>query len=93
MKTIISPKIEEQMKLISDMENLKECLEVRLALLHQGNALKSEYEQNESEILRMKTEIQLNKLNDSLEEKLSEFQFKIYFYVDDLEQEELEVKS
>jgi hypothetical protein len=93
MKTIISPKIEEQMKLISDMENLKECLEVRLALLHQGNALKSEYEQNESEILRMKTEIQLNKLNDSLEEKLSEFQFKIYFYVDDLEEEELEVKS
>ena len=93
MKTIISPKIEEQMKLISDMENLKECLEVRLALLHQGNALKSEYEQNESEILRMKTEIQWNKLNDSLEEKLSEFQFKIYFYVDDLEEEELEVKS
>jgi hypothetical protein len=41
----------------------------------------------------MKTEIQWNKLNDSLEEKLSEFQFKIYFYVDDLEEEELEVKS
>ncbi len=62
MKSIINPLVEEQMTLIRDMENLKECLEVRLALLGQEYALKTEYDQNEMESFRMKTEIQGNKL-------------------------------
>lgn len=86
MKTIISPLVEEQMKLIRDMENLKECLEVRLALLGQEYALKTEYERNEIDILRMKTEIQLNKLDSQLIDKKQDFERKIKGYFEELEE-------
>lgn len=89
MKTIINHLVEEQMKLIRDMENLKECLEVRLALLSQEYAHKNEYERNEIDIIRMKTEIQLNKLNSQLKEKKEEFSDTIKIYSQELEELEL----
>lgn len=91
MKTIINPIIEEQMNHIRDIECIKECLEVRLALLGQENAHKNEFEQNESDILRMKTEIEISKLNKRLNEKQNEFFDTFRIYVQELE--ELEVRS
>lgn len=87
MKSIINKSIEEKMVIIRDIENLKECLEVRLALIGQDYAHKNEFEQNESDILRMKTEIQLNKLNLELEKQNHEFITNFYFYIDELEEE------
>lgn len=76
---------------IRDIECIKECLEVRLALLGQENAHKNEFEQNESDILRMKTEIEISKLNKRLNEKQNEFFDTFRIYVQELE--ELEVRS
>ena len=86
MKTIINPLVEEQMKYIRDIENLKECLELRLTLLSQEYAHKNEHERNENDILRMKTEIQLNKLNSQLKEKKEEFSDIIKIYSQELEE-------
>ena len=91
MKNIINPIIEEQMNHIRDIESIKECLNVRLALLGQENAHKNEFEQNESDILRMKTEIELEKLKKRLNEKQNEFFDTFRIYVQELE--ELQVRS
>lgn len=55
--------IEQDLDQIKDMQLLKECLELRLSLIGQNNSLKSEFEKNEDDITRIKTQVEINKLN------------------------------
>jgi hypothetical protein len=84
MKSILNDTIEHKMKLIKDLEYLKECFEVRLSLLGKDYALKDEYECNEIDIKRLKTEVSINKINLSLEEQKNEFQDLIKIYCQEL---------
>jgi hypothetical protein len=54
---------------ISDLQLLKECLELRLSLIGQNNSIKSEFEKNEDDITRIKTHLELNKLNALIVQK------------------------
>jgi len=54
--------IENDLDQIRDIQLLKECLELRLSLIGQNNSLKSEYEKNEDDITRIKTQVEINKL-------------------------------
>jgi len=55
--------IEQELDQIREIQLLKECLELRLSLIGQNNSLKSEFEKNEDDIIRIKTQVEINKLN------------------------------
>lgn len=90
MKSIINPIIEAQMKHICDIERIKESLEVRLALIGQDYSNKDEFEQNECDILKMKTEIEIEKLNNRLNIKKDEFSDTMKIYIQELEELEIQ---
>lgn len=72
--------IEDTMRMIRDSFKTKECLELRLNLIRKDYALKSEYDKNEMDLLRLKTEMQIEKLQAIITQKkhdLNDF-FKIY---------------
>lgn len=54
---------------IKELNALKECLELRLALIGQNNSTKSEYEKNEDDIIRIKTQTEINKLKSIIVQK------------------------
>jgi ribulose bisphosphate carboxylase small subunit len=58
----------DQFNTIRVQSMLVECLEVRRHLLRTGYASKSEYEKNETDLLEIKTTIQINSLNQALAE-------------------------
>jgi hypothetical protein len=61
--------IENDLNIIRDTQLIKECLELRLSLIGQNNSLKSEYEKNEDDIIRIKTQIEVNRLNGVIIQK------------------------
>jgi hypothetical protein len=61
--------IEQDLDQIKDMQLLKECLELRLSLIGQNNSIKSEFEKNEDDITRIKTQVEINKLNSLILQK------------------------
>jgi len=61
--------IEQDLDQIREMQLLKECLELRLSLIGQNNSLKSEFEKNEDDITRIKTQVEINKLNALIVQK------------------------
>ena len=65
--------IELEADLIRDLQLLKECLELRLSLIGQNNSLKTEFELNEDDIIRIKTKVELNKLNALIIQKTHDF--------------------
>lgn len=80
--------IEDTMRMIRDSFKTKECLELRLNLIRKDYALKSEYDKNEMDLLRLKTEMQIEKLQAIIIQKthdLNDF-LKIYSQeLDDLD--------
>ncbi len=60
---------EQDIHLIRDLQLLKECLELRLSLIGQNNSLKTEFELNEDDITRIKTQIEIAKLNALIDQK------------------------
>jgi hypothetical protein len=65
--------VELEADLIRDLQLLKECLELRLSLIGQNNSLKTEFELNEDDIIRIKTKVELNKLNALIIQKTHDF--------------------
>ena len=70
---------------IGDLQLLKECLELRLALIGQNNSNKSEYQKNEDDILVIKTKIEIKKLQAVIDQK-------IYDVIENIRMFELETK-
>lgn len=54
---------------IGDLQLLKECLELRLALIGENNSNKSEYQKNEDDILVIKTKVEIKKLQAVIDQK------------------------
>jgi len=69
METIIDANIERDLMAICNLQYVKECLELRLALIGQNNSLKSEFEKNEDDILRVKTQIEIDKFQSIIVQK------------------------
>lgn len=61
--------LEQDIYLIRDLQLLKECLELRLSLIGQNNSTKTEFELNEDDITRIKTQIEIAKLNALIDQK------------------------
>ena len=59
---------------LSASEKMKECLEIRLALLFTDYSKKNEFEKNELEILKMETERKIEKLNNLIIQRNMDFQ-------------------
>jgi len=91
--TVLNEIIDAQLENIHSAESMKECLELRLALIRQGFSKKNEYEQNESIILRIKTEAQIVKLNELLEQRKHEFDDNFETYIEELEYESTNAKD
>jgi hypothetical protein len=73
-------------------EQYKEALELRLVLLRNEAALKSEYELNEREILRMKTIIGIDKMRSVIFERKEMFRESFARYIEELEFEDKNIK-
>lgn len=78
---ILNTIIEYQLKQVFGLEYLKECFELRIQLCKENKSIKTEYENNEVDILFYQTKNSINKLNYQLNEKRNELtdSFKIYF--------------
>ena len=57
---------------IFELEKLKECLLLRLHLLNQNNANKSEFERNETDILRCETNQKIYSISEKIKSKKKE---------------------
>lgn len=89
---ILNEVIEHEMTSIRDSKMMKECLEIRLTLLKLDYSLKNEYDQNEVQILKMKTEFQIDKLTNLIQEKTLSFIDLMKIYVQELEEEFIQSK-
>lgn len=76
--------IESQLKTIQFLENTKECLLVRLSLIDSESSKKNEYELNEIQLLKIKSEYEIFKLNKTLSKNLELFQYLFEQYLDEL---------
>ena len=70
---------------LSASEKMKECLEIRLALLFTDYSKKNEFEKNELEILKMETERKIEKLNNLIIQRNMDFQADYEEYIRSLE--------
>jgi hypothetical protein len=78
---ILNEIIEYQMQQVFGLEYLRECLELRIQLCRENKAIKTEYENNEIDILFYQNKNSINKVSHQLKEKRNELTdtFKIYF--------------
>ena len=78
---ILNEIIEYQMQQVFGLEYLRECLELRIQLCRENKAIKTEYENNEIDILYYQTKNSIHKVSHQLKEKRNEVTdtFKIYF--------------
>ena len=72
-------------KNIEYLENLKELLELRTILVKTDFCKKNEYEKNEVEIVKMKTELEIEKIKFWLTEKRDSYKELLSEYVENLE--------
>lgn len=77
--------ISDSMMDLSASEKMKECLEIRLALLFTDYSKKNEFEKNELEILKMETERKIEKLNNLIIQRNMDFQANYEEYIRSLE--------
>ena len=84
---VFSPLVSEAQNTIRELRLLEECLELRLHLLNSDSAIKNEYELNENLIIRIKTEIELNKLKNVIVQKTYDLQEIFRSHIIELKQE------
>lgn len=77
--------ISNSMMDLSASERMKECLEIRLALLFTDYSKKNEFEKNELEILKMETERKIEKLNNLIIQRNMDFELDYQEYLRNLE--------
>jgi hypothetical protein len=77
--------VEYQLKQVFGLEYLRECLELRLKLLRENEASKSEFEKNENDILYYQTRNSINKVFHQIKEKRKELQETMIIYFQELQ--------
>lgn len=87
---VMTNTIELQAEEIRYLQLLKEYLELRLSLIGQNNSLKTEFELNEDDISKVKTQIEIGKLNALIVQKTHDFRADLKMI--ELEQESIENK-
>jgi hypothetical protein len=80
METIQNENIELQMKTIFNLQNIKECLQLKIRLVKNYYQEKNEYEKNEIDIQRIQCEISISKINKALFDKNKELQDSMVIY-------------
>jgi hypothetical protein len=85
MDRLTNELIEENMRMIRDSFKTKECLELRITLIRKDYALKSEYDKNEMDLLRIKTEMQIEKLQAIIIQKTHDLIELLKIYSQELE--------
>jgi hypothetical protein len=85
MDRLTNELIEDNMRMIRDSSKTKECLELRLTLIRKDYALKSEYDKNEMDLLRIKTEMQIEKLQAIIIQKTHDLIELLKIYSQELE--------
>lgn len=86
METIINDIIESDLRIIRNCQFTKECLELRIALIKKDYVLKNEYEKNELDILRLKTETQIDKLTSIIKQKTYDLNDTMKIFEQELEE-------
>lgn len=87
METIINDIIESDLRIIKNAQFTKECLELRLTLIKKDYALKNEYEKNELDLLRVKTEVQIEKLTAVIIQKTHDLNDAMKIFEQELEEQ------
>jgi hypothetical protein len=85
-KTLNHPYLKQLKNTLVTQKTLKECLEKRLYLIHLDYANKSEYEKNEIEITKIKTQGEIDVLKRVINEKENYFIKFMQGFVKDLEE-------
>lgn len=89
METIQNENIDLQMKSIFNLQNIKECLQLKIHLIKVDFKFKNEYEKNEIDIQRIQCEMSIAKINKVLIEKNKELQDSIQIYAFALKNDEV----
>jgi len=85
---VLNEIIEDHLLSIAASESMKECLQLRLKLIGSDKACKSRYDINELEILKLKTEAQIDKMSVIIFDKKKNFQEDFGIYVRELQEQE-----
>lgn len=83
---ILNEIIEQHLLSIAASERMKECLQLRLKLI--ASTAPSKYELNELEIIKLKTEPQIDKMTEIIFEKKKNFQEDFGVYMRELKEQE-----
>ena len=84
---ILNENIDWFVHTIATAERLKECYELRLHLLRNGYAHKSQYEKNEMDILEFETKRNIGLVADRIRSKEDEFELLFANYIHELDNE------
>jgi hypothetical protein len=82
---ILHPTIEALLKSAFESELMREKLELRVHLIKDGYAKKTEYERNEIDILRMVTENKIEQLKPIIKQRTLELGDTMRIYFQELE--------
>jgi hypothetical protein len=80
METIQNENIELQMKSVFNLQNIQECLQLKIHLMNWDIKSKNEYERNEIDIQRIQCEMSIAKIKKVLGEKNKELQDSMQIY-------------
>ncbi len=80
METIQNENIELQMKSMFNLQNIQECLQLKIHLMNWDLNSKNEYERNEIDIQRIQCEMSIAKIKKALAEKNKELQDSMQIY-------------
>jgi hypothetical protein len=78
------PDINDSLLKLQCMERLKECLEIRLTLCRTDYSLKNENERNEIEILTLKTDLEIQRLDGVIRKEKAELTELFETYLDEV---------
>lgn len=92
-KSINHPYLQQLKNTLVTQKTMKECLEKRLFLIHLDYVNKSEYEKNEIEIAKIKTQGEIDVLKRVIDEKENYFIKYMKQFVIDIEEVEKEYEN
>lgn len=91
-ESLLNEIIEIQLQGIAMFERIKELLTLRLSLIGEGKATKSEFELNELEIMKMETHAKINKIDKELFIRKTDFNESFARYIEELEFEDKNIE-
>lgn len=81
---VLNEIIQEELEAISILQKMKECIELRLELLNENKAIKSESAKNEDILLSLKSKFQIMKLDRMVKQRKQMFQIAYDSYMEEL---------